>query len=170
MISHSKIIAPIAVSVLLVLSGQVARAGAANASSCPEPTAHVRDALENLADRLAVYEERGLPVPMSAVQSVKSGDIRTLTSQGDEKVCQALYHQEHSEYLEKTWNEELSIQGDIYPYYDAGYFKVGDYYLVVFVKTPTPQNKDITETRVVTGYNTALIYDEHFEKISGYSF
>ncbi|MDZ7791499.1 MAG: hypothetical protein U5L08_13605 [Xanthomonadales bacterium] len=123
-----------------------------------------------MADRLARFEKQGLEVPMDAVQSVERGEVELLSSKRDEGACRALYRQGHSEYLAKTWNQELDISGEIYPYFDAGYFRVGNYYFALFVKTPTPQDEDFSETRIVTGYSIAEIYDENFEKIAGYSF
>lgn len=154
----------------LAFSSPQALADASGTSTCPQPTEHVSDALSNLADRLAMMHDRGAEVPMSAVRSIQKGDVRELTSKGDERLCRALYEQGHSERMQKTWNQELSVQGETYPYYDVGYYKVGDYYFALFVKTPTPQSRDLTQTRIVTGYSTALIYNNDLEKVVGYSF
>ncbi len=147
-------------------------AGGEKTSSCPEPTEHVREALEDLAQGMSMLAEAGgrSAPPESALQSVERGDVRRLVPERDEKACRTLYDQGHSEFLDKTWNQEFSIQGSIYPLYDAGYYKGGDYYFALFVRTPTPQDDDLSQTRVVTGYSTALIYDQNFEKIAGYSF
>lgn len=166
-----KLFALITVLAALTFATPQTIAGGGRTSSCPEPTEHVRDALEDLAQRLTESERRGPSAPpVSAIQSVERGEVRKLTPETDEKTCRALYEQGHSEYLEKTWNQEFNIEGDIYPYYDAGYYKVGDYYFALFVKTPTPQDDDSSMTRIVTGYNTALIYNDSFEKVVGYSF
>lgn len=166
-----KLFASIPILASLTFATPQAVAGDGKTSDCPEPTEHVREALENLAQRLARHVRKGPSAPpVAAIQSVEDGEVRRLTPGRDETACRALFEQGHSEYLDKTWNQELEIEGEIYPYYDAGYYKVGDYYFALFVKTPTPQDDDPTMIRIVTGYSTALIYNENFEKLVGYSF
>lgn len=155
------------VLMLLIPAGQVALADSAAASSCPGPTGHVKKSLMRLVDKWGDAENE-LSTPQTAVtRSLENEEIRMLMPGKDEKACRALYRQGHSAHMEKTWNEELNIQGEVYPYYDVGYYRVGDYYVAAFVVTPIPQENTLAgEIRATTAYSTMMIYDTSFTEIS----
>jgi hypothetical protein len=124
-------------------------------SKCPLPSNSVSDQLEKL---------HGRAVPDSASEAVRTGTFRLLTARGDEAACRALYLNGHEEYIAKTWSDLIGYADDQLVY-DAAYYEAGDYYIAIFLLTPTPQEPNSSEIRAYLGDSFLMIYDEKFKEV-----
>ena len=133
-------------------------------SKCPLPGNSVSDQLEKLHGRLARVQGHGRAVPDSALEAVRTSTFRLLTARGDEGACRALYLNGHEEYIAKTWGDLIGYADD-HLVYDAAYYEAGDYYIAIFLLTPTPQEPNSSEIRAYLGDSFLMIYDEKFQEV-----